>query len=194
MRYRQAKESYDRFFRDQGLEGMKDIISFVVITLIIHFSWRFWEIRLSLFPVYSWLSQLMDWLAAVSQQQTVWLWNHLMAYGTVSEGKVVHFTSCYDISVGRSCSGMKQIMQFVILMIVYRGPWRKKIWFIPLGIILVHGTNVFRIFFTGVASMNKPEAMGFLHDNVLRWIFYLVICGLWLVWVKGIAPIRRNRP
>jgi exosortase/archaeosortase family protein len=176
------------------MEGMKDIISFVFITLIIHYAWRFWEIRLNLFPVYTWLSQLMDWLAAVSQQQTVWLWNHVMGYGTVSEGKVIHFTSCYDISVGRSCSGMKQIMQFVILMAVYRGPWKKKIWFIPMGILLVHVTNVLRIFFTGVASMNKPEAMGFLHDNVLRWMFYLVICGLWLVWVKRIAPVRRNLP
>jgi exosortase/archaeosortase family protein len=86
---------------------------------------------------------------------------------------------------------MKQIMQFVILMAVYRGPWLKKLWFIPMGAILVHCTNVLRIFMTGVFSMNYPSAMQFMHDNVLRWMFYLVICGLWMYWVKRVAPVSK---
>jgi exosortase/archaeosortase family protein len=189
--YLALKFRYDQFFRERNMEGMKDIIAFVIITLLIHAGWRFWEINLQLFPVYGIMSEMMDGLAHISQKQTEWLWNNVMHYGVTSEDKIVFFTSGYDISVGRSCSGMKQIMQFVILIAVYRGPWLKKLWFIPMGAILVHCTNVLRIFMTGVFSMNYPSAMQFMHDNVLRWMFYLVICGLWMYWVKRVAPVSK---
>lgn len=189
--YLNFKNRYNQLFRERNMDGMKDIIAFVIITFLIHFGWRFWEINLKLFPVYELMSEMMDGLAHISQKQTEWLWNNIMHYGVSSQDKIVCFTSGYDISVGRSCSGMKQIMQFVLLMLVYRGPWIKKLWYIPLGAVLVHCTNVLRIFMTGVFSMNNPSAMQFMHDNVLRWMFYLVICGLWLYWVKRIAPIAR---
>lgn len=180
--------SYDRLFRSRGLENFKDITSFVIITLIIHFGWRFWEIRLNLFPFSGPINGLMDWLSNLAQQQSEWVWNHVFGYQVKSEGKIIRFPSCWDISIGRSCSGVKQIMQFVILMICFRGPWIKKLWFIPMGIVLVHLTNILRIVGTGIFSMNHPTWMKFMHDNVLRWLFYLVICGLWLWWVKKIAP------
>lgn len=180
--------AYDRPFKDYGLENFKDITSFVIITLLIHFGWRFWEIHLELFPLNGQISGLMDWMAAVSQNQSVWIWNHVFSYQVFSEDVIVRFPSGYDISIGRSCSGVKQIVQFAILMALMRGPWIKKLWFIPLGVFLVHFTNILRIVGTGILSMNYHGWMKFMHDNVLRWLFYLAICGLWLWWVRKIAP------
>lgn len=192
QRLLRLKTRYDDFFRTRRLEGIREIISFVVITLIIHYGWRFWEINLKLFPVYDLISVWMDDLAHLVKMQAVWLWNHVMGYNVSTEGKVIFFSSGYDIAVGRSCSGTKQIMQFVLLMLVYRGKWVHKLWFIPLGALLVHFTNLFRIYMSGVLSMNKPEWMEFAHDHILRWMFYLVICGMWLLWVKKIQPPLRN--
>jgi exosortase/archaeosortase family protein len=166
--------------------GMKDILTFLFLTLLIHYGWRFWEIKLGLIPIHDFMTTLMDWLANRVLHQSTWLLNTLMGYNVTIEGNLMHFPSGYDISINRSCSGMKQIMQFVILMLVFRGKWIHKLWFIPIGAVLVHITNLFRIFFSGVLSMNRPEWMHFAHDNVLRWMFYLVICGLWLFWVKGV--------
>ena len=182
----------DRFFNERHMYNMKDILSFLFLTLLIHYVWRFWEIRLALFPIHDFMTTVMDWLANRVLYESTWLLNTLLGYHVVIEGNLMHFTSGYDISINQSCSGMKQIMQFVLLMLVYRGKWIHKLWFIPIGAVLVHITNLFRIFFSGVLSMNQPEWMQFAHDNVLRWMFYLVICGLWLIWVKKVDKRERG--
>jgi len=176
----------DGFFRERRMYGMTDILAFLFLTLLIHFTWRFWENKLGLIPIHDFMTAIMDWLANQVLYQSTWMLNTFMGYKVTIDGHLMQFTSGYDISIGRSCSGMKQIMQFVILMLVYRGSWVHKLWFIPLGAALVHITNLFRIFFAGVLSMNYPDWMKVAHDDVLRWMFYLVICGLWLVWVKRI--------
>lgn len=174
----------DGFFEERRMYGMKDIIAFLFLTLVIHFGWRFWENRLGLVPIHDLMTAFMNWLANEVMLQSIWLLNTLAGYNVYADGTIIRFPSGYDLGIGSSCSGMKQIMQFVLLLLVYRGKWQHKLWFIPLGAVLVHITNLFRIFFSGVLSMNHPEWMRFAHDNVLRWMFYLVICGLWMYWVK----------
>ncbi|MEI6433576.1 MAG: exosortase/archaeosortase family protein [Bacteroidota bacterium] len=182
----------DKFFIERRMYGMKDILTFLFLTLLIHFGWRFWENKLGLFPIHNFMTTIMNWLANEVLYQSTWALNTFMGYKVTITGNLMEFPSGYDISINSSCSGMKQIMQFVLLMLIYRGPWLKKLWFIPLGALLVHITNLFRIFLSGVLSMNHPEWMKFAHDNVLRWMFYLVICGLWLFWVKRISvrPVK----
>ncbi len=188
--FRNIRTAVDQYIRLHRLEGYRDIAAFTVITLAIHFGWRFWENKLGLFPVHSFMAGLMDGLARSVMEQTIWLWNNLAGYGVIADGKLAIFPSGYDIRIGRSCSGMKQIWQFILLMVIFRGPWKHKMWFIPIGAILVHATNLLRIFLTGVLSMNHPEWMKFAHDNVLRWLFYLIICALWLYWSKRVAPVQ----
>jgi exosortase/archaeosortase family protein len=183
----------DNFFRRHRMYGMKDIIVFVILTVAIHFLWNLWDYKYKFFPIQGQVTALMDWFAKEVLYQSTWILNALMNYQITIEGNIMRFPSGYDVAIDRSCGGMKHIMQFMLLLLLLRGSWLKKLWFIPLGILIVHFTNVLRIFIVGVLSMNQPEWMRFAHDEILRWMFYLLLCCLWLIWVKIVSPLKTEQ-
>ena len=74
----------------------------------------------------------------------------------------------------------------MLLIIIYPGIWKRKLWFIPLGMIIIHFTNILRIVLLSVVSINKPEWWHLAHDTALRGLFYVVILILWIIWVERI--------
>jgi len=76
------------------------------------------------------------------------------------------------------------MIQFALLMAIFPGPWRHKLWYIPLGIFIVHLTNLFRIIGLAVVLVTVPDYWDFSHDNIFRPLFYVVIFGLWVYWVE----------
>ena len=98
----------------------------------------------------------------------------------------MYFPNQCIMYINESCSGLKQMLQFSLLMILFPGPWIKKLWFIPLGIIVMHLTNLFRVVGLAVVMNTRPQYWDFSHDYIFRPIFYVVIFGLWLYWVERI--------
>jgi exosortase/archaeosortase family protein len=94
--------------------------------------------------------------------------------------------------LGESASGLKQICQFAILILLFRGSWKQKAWYIPAGIIILHLTNIFRIMCLVVIAMHWPQQIQYAHDNYLRILYYVVIFGLWLLWVEKISAWSRK--
>jgi len=92
-----------------------------------------------------------------------------------------------------SASGLKQMIQFAVLILFFPGPWKHKAWFIPLGVIIIHITNVFRILCLVVIAKHWPQQINYAHENWLRFMFYAVIFGLWLVWVEKISIKNSGR-
>jgi exosortase/archaeosortase family protein len=79
------------------------------------------------------------------------------------------------------------MIQFVLLFLIFPGPWRKKLWFIPLGLLIVHLTNLFRIAGLSVVTVTVPEYWDFSHDYLFRPFFYVVIFLLWVWWVEKLS-------
>jgi len=73
---------------------------------------------------------------------------------------------------------------------LFPGPWKKKLWFIPLGIAIIHLTNVLRIVGLAIVMNNWPWHFNFSHDLIFRPIFYVVIFALWLIWVERVHSRR----
>jgi len=93
-----------------------------------------------------------------------------------------YFQNHSSLSIVPSCSGIKQILQFALLILLYPGPWKHKAWFIPFGIIIIHLTNVFRLSSLCIVMANWPVHWRFIHDYPARIIFYIVIFSLWVIW------------
>lgn len=79
-------------------------------------------------------------------------------------------------------------------MTFFPGPWKHKLWFIPLGLIIIHLVNVFRI--SGLAYYLKytppQEYWEFSHDYIYRPFFYVVMFALWIWWVEKILPKKKH--
>jgi exosortase/archaeosortase family protein len=177
------------FIRKHQLESLTDVTLFVIITIIIHFAWRFWANQLHYVPVPDFMSDAQNWMAKGVFRQSVWFVQHILGIelNLVQESNSMYFSNDAHMYINKSCSGLKQIIQFVILMMVFPGPWKKKLWFIPMGAFIVHLTNLFRIVGLSVVLVTRPDSWKFSHDYIFRPFFYVVIFFLWVWWVDKIS-------
>jgi exosortase/archaeosortase family protein len=78
-------------------------------------------------------------------------------------------------------------------MVFFPGPWKHKLWYIPLGIGVIHLTNVFRI--TGLLLIQYPFPNGFdfFHNYVFKTLFYAVIFLMWAFWNEKLKIKNENK-
>ena len=180
------------------LAALTDVALFILITVVIHFAWRFWVNTFNYWPVQQFMSDAQAWLSIVVFDQSTWFISHILQIPMtlVEETNTMYFANKGYMAINQSCSGLKQIMKFVLLIALIRGPWKRKWWFILLGIFIVHLTNLFRVTGLSVVITTWPEYWDFSHDNIFRPFFYIVIFSLWVWWVERISvdkkPARSN--
>ena len=83
------------------------------------------------------------------------------------------------------CTAVKQLYIFITIMVFYKGPWRKKLWYIPMGCIILWIYNIIRLAMISYLTYGHPERFHFLHEGLFRYIFYGLMFLLWLCWEEG---------
>jgi exosortase/archaeosortase family protein len=175
-----------RIFRDPRYKNFRDVFWFAVITLAIHYSYRFWANSLHYRPIGEAMNDLQQLLTGWVFIQSLWVDRHILDISLQVTDQTMNFDNGSWISVNGSCAGDKQILQFMLLLLIYPGPWKHKLWYIPMGMVIIHLTNVLRIVLLSLVSVNKPELWHLAHNTVLRGMFYVVILALWIVWIEWI--------
>lgn len=185
-KFKKVKPAIMRFIRENNLDSLVDVALFIIITLTIHYSYRFWANQLQYVPVADLISSGRKWLSWQVYLQSIWFVDHVLGidFTAVDQNSTMYFANNGFIAVNSSCSGFKQMLQFGLLMLVFPGPWKHKLWYIPMGIIIMHLTNLFRITGLSVIVVNWPEYWDFSHDYLFRPFFYVVIFSLWVIWVE----------
>ena len=172
--------------------SLTEIGYFILITITIHFSWRLWERQYDYAPFSYEMNRVEDRLVSIGFNQSVWVLGKISPYNFSIKEHTIIFDSKGSLRVYSGCSGLKQIAQFALLMILYPGPRKKKIWYIPAGIILMHVVNLIRL--TGLAMViaNYPLLWDFCHDFLFKILFYAVIFALWVLWVEVISTQKKS--
>jgi len=116
--------------------------------------------------------------------QSAWIEQHILNISLSVWDRTMYFENGNQITINGSCAGDKQILQFMLLLMIYPGLWKHKLWYIPLGMVIVHFTNILRIVLLSLVLIHKPDWWDFAHDTVLRAMFYVVILVLWIIWVE----------
>ena len=174
------------FFRDFRYQQIREVFWFAVITLAIHYAYRFWANSLFFWPIKPWMNELQQVMSGWVFSQSTWVDRHILNISfRISEQTMTFDNGCW-ISINRSCAGDKQILQFLLLVLIYPGIWKRKLWYIPLGMVIIHFTNVLRIVLLSLVSISKPAWWHLAHDTALRGMFYLVILILWIIWAEWI--------
>lgn len=171
------------FVKKHKLEPMVDVALFILITLVVHFSYRAWAAE-SYFPIKEFISSLHDHLSQRVFTESSWFIQTIFGMDITTVDRTMYWPNNGYISINHGCSGLKQMIQFVLLMMIFPGPWKHKLWFIPLGVLIVHLTNLFRIIGLAVVLVNIPDYWKFSHDYLFRPFFYVIIFSLWVWWVE----------
>ncbi len=169
------------------LQPYQDIIYFIVVLLVAHFFWKISFISNEKETVITFygldFSSFFNYTSSNVAKVVHFILNSL-GYNTLlfSNNVIMHQESQHYAHVVWGCTSIKQTYIFICLIAFYRGNWKNKLWYIPLGILLIYFFNIFRIAFIIGVIDERPELFAFLHEHIMKYLFYLFIFGLWAFW------------
>ena len=89
---------------------------------------------------------------------------------------VINWNETYSyVNVAPECTSLKQWLHWVFLMLLFPGPWKHKLWYIPLGLVIIEWVNVIRVVGITLCMIPFPGHFDFFHDYVFKTMFYLFI-------------------
>ncbi len=193
MNVKSTYSNVGQWLHRHRLTPMVNVVLFALITYAFHKLW--WDFHRVIMAV-DMVSGAAAWLAEQVFRQSLWFNTRVLGLQievapptTMLFGQVNGY-----ITVNESCSGLKQFYQISVLFVLFPGPWKQKLWFIPAGWLIMFFTNVFRIIALSLILVWKPEYWNFSHDWILRPFFYVVIFALWVWWVERYGGFFRKQP
>jgi exosortase family protein XrtF len=113
------------------------------------------------------------------------------------EGKPTTYIKLRDnaiVSVYEGCNGFNVVIVFLAFLLAF-GPFnRSMIWFLPLGILVIHVANLARIVLLFWVSLYQPHYLYFTHKYLFTAFIYLFVFLLWIAWVKKWAKPTPHGP
>ncbi|HTX89089.1 MAG TPA: archaeosortase/exosortase family protein [Bacteroidales bacterium] len=191
--WEKIEQGWHKVEQNRYFLAVEDILIFLVLTLAIHYAWRFWAYHLNYAPFEKEMDSLLGFLIHQLNLQTAWVFDHLVPVPYSFHDGSFWFPNGWGMNINGSCSGLKQIVQFGLLMVLFPGPWKHKAWFIPAGMLLLHFVNLFRLILLALTLDHIPQHVYLIHHFLLRLLFYIVIFGLWLMWIRYFYP-GRSKP
>lgn len=91
------------------------------------------------------------------------------------------------LSVYEGCNGVNVIVIFVAFLFAYGGKWIRLLWFVPIGIILIHLANLTRIVLLYFVAEYYPNFMYFTHKYLFTGFIYVFVLMLWYLWATRIS-------
>jgi len=176
---RKISNKVSTFIEKEKLRPLVDVAIFVIIIYGFHLIWK------ALLPYFMDMSFYQSSTIFMKKHvfiQSSWFIKNVLGIEFNTIDLTMYFPHNRYIAITSGCSGLKLFYEWIILMVLYPGPWRPKVWFIPMGLIVVHLTNLFRIIMLAVVIMWKPDYWDFSHDYILRPFFYLVMFIMWMAW------------
>ncbi len=90
------------------------------------------------------------------------------------------------LSVYEGCNGANVAIIFVSFLLSFGNPKKALLWFVPLGLVIIHFTNLMRIGLLFYVTKNLPHYLYFTHKYFFTAIIYLVVFAMWYIWVARI--------
>ena len=174
------------FIDKHKLRPIVDVLIFSIIIVFFHKFWWDWGFKAFLVNYLS-FNELEQFMAAQVFIPSAWIVEYIVGYDIRTLNTTMYFPNDNWLEVNGSCSGLKQFYQWIILMVLFPGPWKQKLWYIPMGLIVIHLVNIMRIVILAMIMVNAPDQWHFSHDWILRPFFYVVIFVMWVIWVEKFA-------
>lgn len=98
--------------------------------------------------------------------------------------------SSETIEVVWSCTGLKQAIFFLVLILCYPKQSIHKLWYIPVGLIVIFIINIIRI--SGIIGLCSVDMARFetLHE-LSKYVFYVILFGMWILWDWKVANLHK---
>jgi exosortase/archaeosortase family protein len=117
-----------------------------------------------------------------------------LGFEVLVDGRALTLPGVRGIRIANGCNGLSTLGLFVGFVLAYPGRARRRLWFLPLGVLAIYATNVARVVVMLLSQKYWPAAFDPLHGFGLTAIFYVVVFALWVLWTNyGGAPAATDR-
>jgi len=110
----------------------------------------------------------------------------------INDFQVFGIDGSNGVWIGGPCNGITLMFLFAIFIIAYPGNSKHKLWYLPLGIILVYGLNLLRIVSLSLIAYYKPSYLEFNHTYTFTFIAYSFVFSLWMLWANKFSNEKEN--
>ncbi len=101
--------------------------------------------------------------------------------------QVIGIDGSNGVWVGSNCNAITLFSLFSVFIFAYPGHQKSKLWFIPLGILLIHILNIIRVIALVIIAYYSPYSLSLNHTYTFTFIVYAFIFLLWMIWVNKYA-------
>ena len=158
---------------------------FLIKVAIIFLVWEFLNGYLQRYAFFSSLwKSLHDVLLESILDISEFTLRSILGFDLKRSGIWLHIGNSPGVTVGPACVGFGLQVAFAALIMAYEGPWKKKLWFIPLGMLGIHAINVLRVVVLSIISNINNDWVDFNHKYVFSSMVYLFIFLMWVTWVR----------
>ncbi len=98
--------------------------------------------------------------------------------------QMIGVDGAHPIWIGGPCDGVAIMAISLIFVSAFPGNQIHKLWYIPLGILLIHFINVLRVAGLTLINFYAPEYLDFNHNYTFTFLVYGFIFILWITWVN----------
>ncbi|HYE94773.1 MAG TPA: archaeosortase/exosortase family protein [Rubricoccaceae bacterium] len=151
-------------------------VSFVAILLVCYGAW-YAAYELVLRP-----DGRLDAAVAHAVAATAWAQLDVLGQPVAVSGRTVRLAGTSGVFVEDGCNGLSALGLFAGFVLAYPGRWRRRLWFVPLGLLVVFLANVARVAALAYFAAHWPAGFDLLHSVGTSAFFYFVIFGLWVLW------------
>ena len=162
---------------------------FIILIISFHFLYLGWQ-AIDYWPVGKYVYKLMVWSVNLVYSQSCWMLENVFRIDitTVSSKRLIatinNVGGWARVVIAPECASLKQWMHWLFLMILFPGPWKHKLWYIPAGLVIIEWTNVVRICGVLMMQIPWPNSFHLAHDYIFKFFFYFVIFLMWVLWVE----------
>jgi exosortase family protein XrtF len=98
------------------------------------------------------------------------------------------------IAVYEGCNGLNVVVVFLSFLLAF-GPFRKSMaWFVPLGLLVIHTSNLLRVTLLFVVALEYPDFLYFTHKYLFTAFIYLFVFLMWMWWILRLTRRLRHEP
>ena len=182
-------EEIKAYCKDPKNQSTVNVGLFILLIISFHFLYLGWQ-ALGYWPVGKWVDQLMLWSVNLAYNQSCWVLEHIFRIDltTIAADRLIATPNSEGgwarVIIAPECASLKQWMHWIFLMVLFPGPWKHKLWYIPAGLVIIEWTNVVRICGVLMMQIPWPNSFHIAHDYIFKVFFYLVIFLMWVLWVE----------
>ena len=182
-------QSIKAYFKDPKNRSTVNVGLFILLIISFHFLYLGWQ-ALGYWPIGKLVYSLMVWSVDLVYSQSCWVLDHIFHIDitTVSNQRLIATPNKEGgwarVIIAPECASLKQWMHWLFLMILFPGPWKHKLWYIPVGLVIIEWTNVIRICGVLMMQIPWPNSFHLAHDYIFKLFFYFIIFLMWMIWVE----------